>query len=341
MGGQRVNCRNRRCLKFTVFAAHANHSSAVNPTPLSTGEDKAGPLPAVDAFDALMGETATSTPSADVVQFIPAGDFMSAYGMRENPFADCVHPAFFFRTEDHAEAFRSMMLAAEFKTAFGMVTGPSGTGKTLLSQLLLEHFPESKYEVVLLLVTPGLSKSGLLREILAELNLALPAGMARVQDLVKLLSNRIIELHEEGRRLVLIIDEGHLLSSDCLHVVRTLSNIETPQEKLTTCLLFGESRLAERLEHPSYASLRNRIFLRATLRPLNVDETTQYVKYRLMMAGRMADLFTSSALELLHRHSGGIPRSINKLAMLSLIEAARGQHPMIDEAAIGEAAKRL
>jgi general secretion pathway protein A len=301
------------------------------------------PAEAADPFDALMGEPMSTppAPAADVVAFVPAGDFMSAYGLRENPFPDSVHPAFFFRTEDHAEAFRSMMLSAEFKTSLAMVTGPSGTGKTLLSQLLLNHFEPSKYEVVLLLVTPGLSKTGLLREILAELNIALPVGMARVQDLMKLLSNHIIDLHEQGRRLVIIIDECHLLHADCLHVVRTISNIETPEEKLTTCLLFGESRLAERLEHPSFASLRNRIFLRAELHPLTLAETTQYVKYRLMTAGRLADLFTPAALELLHTHSGGIPRSINKLAMLSLIEGGRRQRAMIDDAAISEAAKRL
>ena len=277
----------------------------------------------------------------EIVPFIPAGDFISAYGLRENPFADCVHPAFFFRTEEHAEAFRSMMLAAEFKTAIGMVTGPSGTGKTLLSQLLLEHLDQAKYEVVLLLVTPGLSKTGLLREILAELNLALPVGMNRVQDLMKLLSNHIIDLHDNRRRLVVIIDECHLLSTDCLHVVRTISNIETPEEKLTTCLLFGETRLAERLEHPSYASLQNRIFLRAALQPLNVEETTQYIKYRLMMAGRLADLFTPGALQVLQERSKGIPRSINKLAMLSLIEGASRQQAVIDESSVAAGAKRL
>lgn len=309
------------------------------PAPL----EASNPAAAGDPFDALMGDPAPSSEplAPEVVPFVPAGDFMTAYGLRENPFADSVHPAFFFRTEEHAEAFRSMMLAAEFKTAIGMVTGPSGTGKTLLSQLLLEHLNDSKYEVVLLLVTPGLTKTGLLREILAELNIALPVGSGRVQDLMKLLSNHIIDLHENHRRLVVIIDECHLLSTDCLHVVRTISNVETPEEKLTTCLLFGESRLAERLEHPSYASLQNRIFLRAALRPLNVEETTQYIKYRLMMAGRLADLFTAGALQSLQEKSKGIPRSINKLAMLSLIEGASRQQSMIDEASVAAGAKRL
>jgi len=282
-----------------------------------------------------------AAPPASVVPFVVPGDFLSAYGLRENPFADCVHPAFFFRTEGHGEAFRSMMLAAEFKTSLGLVTGPSGTGKTLVSQMLLQHFEEPKYRTILVLITPGISKTGLLREILAELGLALPVGIANVQDLMRLLSNHVIELHEEGRRLVIIIDEAHLLSADCLHLVRTISNIEIPEEKLSTCLLFGESRLAQRLEHPTFASLQNRIYLRAALEPLTATEMVQYVKYRLMTAGRLHDLFTPGAFEALHAWSGGIPRSLNKLAMLSLVEGATRGSAHIDETVIASAAKKL
>jgi len=195
--------------------------------------------------------------------------------------------------------------------------------------------------VILVLVTPGLTKTGLLREILSELNLALPAGIARVQDLVKQLSNHIIELHENGQRLIIIVDECHLLSADCLHVIRTISNIETPQEKLVTCLLFGESRLAQRLEHTSYASLSNRIYLRSDLRPLTPDEVVQYVKFRLMTAGRLTELFTDAALHAIHDQAGGICRSVNKLAMLSLIEGADRRSTIIDDAMVLAAARRM
>jgi type II secretory pathway predicted ATPase ExeA len=222
-----------------------------------------------------------------------------------------------------------------------MTTGPSGTGKTLVSQLMLQHFDAPKYRVVLLLVTPGLSKTGLLREILSELDLALPVGILRVQDLVKQLGNHIIELHEQGQRLVIIVDECHLLSADCLHMVRTISNIETPQQKLVTCLLFGESRLLQRLEHPSYASLKNRIYLRSELRPLAPEEVAQYVKFRLMTAGRFEELFTEPALLALHEFSGGICRNVNKLAMLSLIEAADNRFAMVDDAIVRSAVRRM
>jgi general secretion pathway protein A len=304
---------------------------------------ESAPPAALDAFTDLVENAAAQPPAPgpEIVPFAPAGNFVSYYGLKENPFADSVHPAFFFRTDSHAETFRSMMLAVEFCASLGMVTGPSGTGKTLVSQLLLQHFEDPKYRVALVLVTPGLSKTGLLREILSELDLALPVGIPRVQDLVKQLSNHIIELHEQGQRLVIIVDECHLLSADCLHIVRTISNIETPQQKLVTCLLFGESRLAQRLEHPSYASLCNRIYLRSELRPLTPAEVGQYVKYRLLTAGQFNELFTEPALHAIHELSGGIARSVNKLAMLSLIEAADRRSAVVDETLVRTAARRM
>jgi general secretion pathway protein A len=279
--------------------------------------------------------------SPRVVPFVAPGDFLQIYGLRENPFPDSVHPAFFFRTEAHAEAYRAMVLAAEFRTSLGLVTGPSGTGKTLVSQLLLQALDPAKFRAALVLVTPGISKTGLMREILSELGVALPVGVGQVQELMRLLSNHIMDLREEGKRLVLIIDEAHLLSSDCLHLVRTISNIETPEEKLSTCLLFAEARLLQRLKNPAYESLCNRIFLRAELDALTVEEAEQYLKFRLMTVGRMTDLFTADAIVRLHACSAGVPRTMNKLAMLSLIEGAQRQLGMIDKEIVIAAAKRL
>ena len=272
---------------------------------------------------------------------LPETNFLRAYGLRENPFADCVHPGFFYRTDSHADAFRSMMLAIEFNASLGMVTGASGTGKTLVSQLLLEHLDSAKYRPILVLVTPGLSKTGLLREILSELSIPLPVGITSVQDLVRLLGNHIIDLYQRDQRVVMIYDDSHMLSADCLHIVRTISNIETPQRKLVTCLLFGEARLVARLEHPSYESLRNRIYLRSVLAPLTAEDAAQYVKFRLMVVGRTAELFTEAALRALHAHARGICRSLNKLCMLSLAEGTARQRAVIDEEIVAATAAKM
>ena len=299
------------------------------------------PEPEGDRFADLVKPFISERPPATIWPPAPETNFLRYYGLRENPFADCVHPGFFYRTESHSDAFRDMMLAVEFNASLGMVSGHSGTGKTLVSQLLLEHLDRAKYRTILVLVTPGLSKTGLLREILSELNVPLPVGLMPVQDLVRLLSNHIIDLHQQGLRVVMIIDECHLLSADCLHIVRTISNIETPQRKLTTCLLFAEARLVARLEHPSYESLRNRIYLRSVLQPLTPEDAEQYVKYRLMVVGRTAELFTAAAFRALHTHSLGICRSLNKLCMLALASGAARQRALLDEDIVAATAAKM
>lgn len=278
---------------------------------------------------------------APLRSLLPERSFLEYYELTDNPFADCVHPGFFYRTESHLAALRSMMAAIELNASLGLVTGPSGTGKTLVSQLLLQQLDAARHPTILVLVTPALSKTGLLREILSELNIALPTGVTRLQDLIKLLGNQIIDIYERGQRLVMIVDECHLLSADCLHIIRTITNIETPERKLTTCLLFGEARLAQRLEKPGYESLHNRIYMRAVLKPLQVEETSQYIKFRLMVAGRMASPFTASAIAALHAHSGGICRTLNKLCTLSLIEGALQQRSNVDEAIVTSCAARM
>ena len=275
--------------------------------------------------------------SRQVITAFPSSGFLGFYGLRDNPFADSVNPEFFFRTIAHEEALEKMRITVEHKISLGMVTAPPGMGKTLLSQILLKSLDQENYETILVLVTPGLSKTGLLREILSELGVAQPVGMSRTEDLVKLLSNTIIELHEEGRRLVIIIDECHLLSSDCLHIVRTISNLEIPDRKLTSCLLFGEERFSKRLQNPSYTSLRNRMFFQVELAPMAAEEVVQYVQFRLLTGGRMAPLFTKEAIALLHKGSGGVCRTLNKLCFLSLVEGARQKHASLDAGLVHQA----
>ncbi|HWB61791.1 MAG TPA: AAA family ATPase [Chthoniobacteraceae bacterium] len=272
----------------------------------------------------------------------PAGaNFIRFYGLSENPFSDAVNPGYFYKTGGHADALAKMMLAVEHNTSLGMITGPSGTGKTLITQLLLQQLDAAKFHAVLVLVTPGMSKTALLREILSELGIAMPEGISRTHDLLRILSHYIIELHENGRRLVLIIDECHFLSADCLHVIRTISNIEIPECKLVTSLLFGEERFTERLKHASYESLRNRMYLRGELGAMDAEECAQYIKFRLMVAGRMTDLFDESALAALHARSGGVCRKLSKLCMLTLLMGAMKGRELLQESDVAACASMM
>ncbi len=105
-------------------------------------------------------------------------------------------------------------------------------------------------------------------------------------------------------------------------MVRTLSNVEVPERKLVTLLLFGEESFLSKMGLPEYASLFNRMFVRARLRPLNEEETAQYVKFRCLVSGGRPEIFSSPFLTEVCSRAGGIPREINRLCHHALCEGA-------------------
>lgn len=247
------------------------------------------------------------------------GEILARFNLAKNPFVDTVNPDFFYRTDQHERAFFRMQVCAADHRAIGLVCGPSGTGKTLLSQLLLKQLDAEAFLPLVILCTPGMTKTALLREILSELEEETHSN--KVHELLAVLHQRIMEEHNRKRRIVLLVDEAHFLSSDALHMIRTLSNLETPDEKLLTLILFAEERFLHRLSHRSYNSLRGRIALKTILRPLSALEAEQMLKFRVLVAGGRPDLFRSDTFEQLHRLGKGIPREICKLAYNALLEA--------------------
>ena len=246
------------------------------------------------------------------------------FHLRSHPFADNVNPEFFFRTEAHEEAFLRMKQCIDEDVALGLTTATSGTGKTMLTQILLQELDPRRYKPILVLVYPAMTRTALLNEIMNELQLEIPAGArANTYGMIGAIQQEIIRLHRRGVKLVIIIDEVHFLRADSLHILRTLSNIEVPERKLVTLLLFGEESFLARMENPTYRSLFSRIFERVMLRPLNKNEVEQYIKFRCLMVGGGPGLFTQETFDRIYELTQGIPREINRICHTAMSRAAR------------------
>jgi general secretion pathway protein A len=233
-----------------------------------------------------------------------------------------------------------MMAAVEQDVSLALVTGRSGTGKTLLSQMILRNLDAKRYQPALVLVSPGMGKTALLREILSEAGVELPERQCFMNTLLGLLSDYIIDLYRHDRKLVILIDECHFLGPESLHTLRTLSNIEVPEKKLLTCILFSEPRLLNRLQHPNYEALRGRMYMQAQLEPIGSRDIRQYVKFRLLLAGGREDLFDESGLTAVQMCSGGICRLINKVCSCAMLEAAVQQAHTISAQHVGLGTKQ-
>lgn len=252
-----------------------------------------------------------------------SADPLKHFQLTTRPFADNVNPEFFYRTEAHEEAFLAMKQCIEEHVSLGLTTAVSGTGKTLLTQVLMHELDPRQYQTVLVLAYPGMSRTALLREVADELKLEDLPARPTLHTLINAIQSYIIRLYLKGLRLVLIIDEVHFLNADSLHLLRTLSNIEVPEQKLVSVLLFGENVFLQKLRHPVYRSIFSRMFARTVLRPLKPEEIAQYVKFRLLVAGGKPTLFAADTFALIHKYSGGIPREINRVCHNAMSLAAR------------------
>lgn len=248
---------------------------------------------------------------------------LKRFGLTSHPFADSVNPEFFFRTEAHEEAFLQMKRCIEDNVSLGLTTAISGTGKTLLTQVLMQELDPRSHQTILVLAYPGMSRTALLREILIELRIGEVPERAKIHDLISRIQKHIIEQYKRGVRLVVIIDEVHFLQADSLHILRTLSNIETAEAKLVTVLLFGEQVFLTKMKNPAFRSIFSRMFVRAEIRPLRMEEMMQYIRFRLLMSGGAPGLIAEDAMGPLLRNSGGIPREVNRILHNAMGLAAR------------------
>ncbi len=100
-----------------------------------------------------------------------------------------------------------------------------------------------------------------------------------------------------------------------------MTNQETATQKLLQIILIGQPELRELLDRTDLRQLAQRITGRYHLRPLSREETLQYVRHRLRVAGAAGEIFTPAALREVHRLSSGIPRVINVCCDRALLGA--------------------
>jgi type II secretory pathway predicted ATPase ExeA len=232
-----------------------------------------------------------------------------------DPFGDSLNTKFYYRNEQFDSAVFNILKTIQKDISLCMIIGKSGTGKTMLSQIVIEKLTFENFLPILVPVTPHMTRTALLALLLEEFGDKAGKSLKNSSEMLRLLRDHILTSYKKGIKPVLFIDECHFLSADALHTIRTLSNIEAHNKKILTCILFGEEFFLIRLKHPCYDSLRSRIFLEVRLSPLNEKETADYIKHRLMKADiKTGNYFDEEELKNIYEKSGGIPRNINKIS---------------------------
>lgn len=251
--------------------------------------------------------------------------YLDHFGLRDKPFSLTPNTSYYCDACSAQEAYNTVLFAIRSGEGFVKIVGEVGTGKTLLCRKILNTV-DSDF-VTAYIPNPSLTPHNLMRALAHELDIEVP-NHSDINHTQRLISDQLLELNHDGKKVLFIIDEAQALSDESLEMLRLLSNLETESSKLLQIILLGQPELNERLQAYQFRQLNQRIIFSCQLSPLTRDELDAYVTHRLSVAGNtQGNLFTKKAKDYLHKFSGGKPRIINILAHKALLLAyGKGHH---------------
>lgn len=243
--------------------------------------------------------------------------YSNHFGLREAPFSITPDTSYFFTSPHSQEALNTLLVAAKSGEGFIKITGEVGTGKTLLCRKFIATIgPEF---VTAYIPNPYLEPRTLMLALADELEVPLERDVDQHQ-LLKSITNRLMDLAREGKQALLLLDEAQAIPTESLEALRLLTNLETEKRKLLQIILFGQPELNQHLQANSIRQLAQRITFHYHLGPLSRDDIEYYVAHRLRVAGYAGGrLFSRGAIGGLYKSSGGIPRLVNILANKALM----------------------
>jgi len=252
-------------------------------------------------------------------------DYFSILNLHKEPFSNSPDPEFFFHSRQHLDCLQKLELSLLLRRGLNVVIGDVGTGKTTLCRQLIRRFAQKKEMETYLILDPHFLYASEFLVTVAKLltGKKLPVGShdRQIKEYIKQYLFR--KGVDQGKTIVLIIDEGQKIPAFCLEILREFLNYETNEYKLLQIVIFAQSEFEKTVR--KYPNFADRISLYHLLNPLSFLDTRRMIKFRLEKSSnsrKKLNLFTYPALWAIFRIAGGYPRRIINLchqSMLSMI----------------------
>jgi len=248
------------------------------------------------------------------------------YGFTDKPFSKTPDPRFLFMSRGHREALARLQYVVE-EHELALLTGEIGCGKTTISRALMDSMGD-EYRFCFIF-NPRLTALEFLRVIARNLVHEDPSD--RKDDLLQQITDALYRFHREGTCPVIVIDEAQLIPDrEIFEEIRLLTNFQLDDSNLLSVIIMGQPELRTILSTPVYEPFRQRVAINFHLQPLDLDETFEYLDFRMEVAGGSSGLFTPDAVQRIHELSGGVPRKINVIATNALLEGFGRDAAVID-----------
>ena len=257
------------------------------------------------------------------------------FGLGKRPFAAIPRIDQYYPARAIEAARQTLVRCIQRAEGAAVVIGPSGTGKTLLCQMLAKHF-EELFDVVLLSSGRLSTRRAMLQAILHSLGESY-RGMDE-GELRLTLIDYLSSTHTCPAGMVLLVDEAHTLPMRLLDEIRMLTNLVANGQPRVRLALSGGPLLEERFAHPRLESFSQRLIARCYLESFNRSETEAYIRSQIERTGGPGDrLFTADACQAVYQATDGVPRLVNQVCDHALLSACAACAQVVDGSRVEEA----
>lgn len=260
------------------------------------------------------------------------------FGLMRKPFELSPDSNTFFFGEMHKEVLAGLRQGLIEDRPLLLLTGGAGAGKTTLLNVLINSLEISGHLCVM--PDPVMEVADFFAYLATQLGIRFNGNKAKF--LVRF-AQLLEKCRETDQKILVVIDEAHLLPIDILEELRLLAHLAAQVKKsVLSIFLAGAPELLCRLTREQLFLLNQRIAVRYHLGYLTREDCRRYILFRLGRAGaRESGLFSSQAGELIYEATGGNPRQINLLCDNTLLAACSRGIPDIDAGLVRESVQRL
>ncbi|MBV9849948.1 MAG: AAA family ATPase [Armatimonadetes bacterium] len=265
--------------------------------------------------------------------------YLDHFGLRASPFSTSPDPEFAYQTQEHQLAVTKVAYSVDEQRGLFLLTGPIGSGKTTVAELLVSTWEEhpDRYAVAHLTDPSAATPAAFLRVVLASFGQATARNLQDLKDALRLF---LVECYQSRKIAVLLLDEAQTISRANLDLLQMLSNEATAKAKLLQIVLFAQDNFQNKLTQKP--ALRSRITGGAHLDPLTIEDSLEMLRFRASVAGGDFDaMFLPEVHKPLYNAAAGIPRELCVLCDAALVNAFALRRPAVDMACLAAAADDL
>jgi len=265
-------------------------------------------------------------------------EHLQHFELSQDPFSNEPDLRFFFESASHRDAQRRVERGLRQRKGLTLLTGDGGMGKTLLARRILDSLEEEIFEATLLVMLPGAADAtGVLQRFARQLGTEEPANERPA--LLGQIYEQLAIVREDGRHTVLMVDDAQIMTPEVFAELGGLLNLEYEDRRLVSILFVGSPDLDRLVENDP--SMAPRVDVRVRMQPLDMANTTAYIKHRLAAVNGNQEIIPVAVIETLYKCGRGRPRLLNTLADNALFEAYLAGRTSIDPGDVERAASDL